>query len=163
MRKTKYTEPKSGLLTEPMDVNTAEFHEFQAIVLNNSRAKTKWQKINIELAAIRIQMVDYIKSTNESEPKVLGEFLKLYLDTLHIRQNKFANYIDIEPSNLNKVIKGERQITSEIALKIAKIFELDPLLLLEVQIKTELLKLMNTNSKQIGKYSLKGLLKESAA
>ena len=106
-------------------------------------------------------MEDYIKSTNESKPKLLGEFLKLYLDTLHIRQNKFANYIDIEPSNLNKVIKGERQITSEIALKIAKIFELDPLLLLEVQIKTELLKLMNTKSKQIGKYSLKDLLKES--
>lgn len=162
MRKTKQIEPKNGLLTEAMDVNTAEFHEFQAIVLNNSRAQTKWQKINIELAAIRIQMEDYIKSTNESEPKVLGGFLKLYLDTLHIRQNKFANYIDIEPSNLNKVIKGERQITSEIALKIAKIFELDPLLLLEVQIKTELLNLIHTKGKNHKKYSLKDLLKENA-
>jgi len=162
MRKTKQIEPKNGLLTERMDVNTPEFYELQAIVLNKSREQTKWQKINIELAAIRIQMEDYIKSTNESEPKLLGEFLKLYLDTLHIRQNKFANYIDIEPSNLNKVIKGERQITSEIALKIAKIFELDPLLLLEVQIKTELLNLMHSNSKQIGKYSLKDLLKDNA-
>lgn len=162
MRKTKQIEPKNGLLTEAMDVNTADFHEFQAIVLNNSRAQTKWQKINIELAAIRIQMEDYIKSTNESEPKVLGEFLKLYLDTLHIRQNKFANYIDIEPSNLNKVIKGERQITSEIALKIAKIFEVDPLLLIEVQIKTEFLKLIKTKKTQLANYSLKGLLKESA-
>ena len=74
MRKTKQIEPKNGLLTEAMDVNTAEFHEFQAIVLNNSRAQTKWQKINIELAAIRIQMEDHIKSTNESEPNFLGEF-----------------------------------------------------------------------------------------
>ncbi len=162
MRKTKQIEPKNSVLTEPMDLNTAEFNEFQSIVLNHSRGQTKWQKINIELAAIRIQMEDYIKSTNENEPKILGEFLKLYLDALHIRQNKFANYIDMEPSNLNKVIKGERQITSEIALKIAKIFELDPLLLIEVQIKTELLKLMKTKKTQLANYSLKGLLKEIA-
>jgi addiction module HigA family antidote len=162
MRKTKQIEPKSGLFTEPMDVNTAEFIEFQAIVLNHSRAQTDWQKINIELTAIRIQMEDYIKSTHNTEPKMLGEFLKLYLDTLHIRQNKFAHYIDIEPSNLNKIIKGDRQITSEIALKIAKIFELDPLLLLEVQIKTELLNLMRKKINNSKQYSLKDLLKEPA-
>ncbi len=52
MKNTKQIEPKNGLLTQRMDVNTAEFHEFQAIVLNKSREQTKWQKINIELAAI---------------------------------------------------------------------------------------------------------------
>jgi addiction module HigA family antidote len=162
MRKTKQIEPKSGLLTESMDANTSEFHEFQAIVLNHSSGQTDWQKINIELAAIRIQMEDYIKLTHNTEPKVLGDFLKMYLDTLHIPQNKFAHYINIEPSNLNKIIKGERQISSEIALKIAKIFVLDPLLLIEVQIKTEFLKLIKTKKNQLSNYSLKGLLKESA-
>ncbi len=39
MRKVKHMKSKNGLL-------------FQAIVLNKSREHTKWQKINIELAAI---------------------------------------------------------------------------------------------------------------
>lgn len=161
MRMKKHTEPKNGLLTERFDVNSSDFSQFQKILLSKSKTQTKWQKINIELAAIRIQMEDYIKSNNKSEPKLLGEFIKLFLDTLHIRQNKFAHYIDVEPSNLNKVIKGERQINSEIALKIAKIFELDPLLLLEIQVKNDLLKIIRTKSKQIEKYSLKDLVKEN--
>lgn len=161
MRMKKHTEPKNGLLTERLDVNSSDFSQFQEILLNKSKAQTKWQKINIELAAIRIQMEDYIKSNNKSEPKSLGEFIKLFLDTLHIRQNKFAHYIDVEPSNLNKLIKGERQINSEVALKIAKIFELDPLLFLEIQIKNDLLKIIHTKSKQIEKYSLKDLIKEN--
>ncbi len=154
----KYTEPKNGLLTERLEVNNPDFSQFQEILLNKSKEQTKWQKINIELAAIRIQMEDYIKSNKKGESKLLGEFLKLFLDALHIRQNKFAHYIDLEPSNLNKIIKGERQINSEIALKIAKIFKLDPLLLLEIQIKNDLLKITNAKSKQIEKYSLKDLI-----
>lgn len=160
MRKKTNLEPKNGLLTERMDVNSSDFSQFREILLNKSKEQSKWQKINIELAAIKIQMEDYIKSNDNSEPKLLGEFLKLFLDTLHIRQNRFANYIDIEPSNLNKVIKGERHINTEIALKIAKIFEIDPLLLLEIQVKNDLLKIINTKSKQIEKYSLKDLLQE---
>ena len=68
MIKTKQLEPKNGVLTECMDVNTPEFQEFQAIVLNNSRSQSKWQQIIIELAAIRIQMEDYVKTAN----KIIG-------------------------------------------------------------------------------------------
>ncbi len=161
VRKKTNMEPKNGLLTERMDVNSSDFSQFREILLNQSNAQTKWQKINIELAAIKIQMEDYIKSNDNREPKLLGDFLKLLLDTLHIRQNKFARYINVEPSNLNKVIKGERHINTEIALKIAIIFEIDPLLLLEIQVKNDLLKIVNTKSKQMEKYSLKDLIQEN--
>lgn len=161
MRKKKHTEPQNGVLTEPMDVSSPEFNQFQAILLNKSRKQTKWQKINIEVVAIRIQIEDYLKSNNVSEPKFLGEFLKSFLDTLNIRQNKLANYIGIEPSNLSKVIKGERQINTEIAFKIGKIFGIDPLLLLEIQVKNDLIKFMNKKNKQLGKYSLKDLIDET--
>ncbi len=162
MRRKKNIELENGVLSESMDINAPEFTEFQAILLNKAKAQSKWQKINVELVAIRIQMEDYAKSSYKSHPKLVGDFLKYYLDSLNIRQNKFADYLEIEPSNLNKVIKGERQISSELALKIGKVFGLDPLLLLEIQIKNEFSKLLSKKNKHIEKYSLKGLLEESA-
>lgn len=161
MKNKKRAEPQNGLLTERMDVSSPEFKQFQAILLDKLKEQTRWQKINIELAAIRIQMEDYIESDNKSEPKLLGEFLKSFLNTLNIRRNRFANYLEIDPTNLSKIIKGERQINPETALKIGKTFGLDPLLLLKIQIKNELSKLTGEKNQQIEKYSLNNLMEEA--
>ena len=158
MGNKKYIEPQNGLLTEKMDVNTPEFAHFQAIILNKSRQQSRLQKANIELAAIKIQIEDYIKSGHHSEPKLLGEFLKSFLTALNIRQNKLASYMEMEPSNLSKVLNGERQINSEIALKFGRIFGLDPLVLLEIQAKNEILMVLSQKREQFKKYSLEGLI-----
>lgn len=73
MRKKKHIEPNNGLLTERMDVKSSDFSQFQELLLNKSKEQTKWQKINIELAAIRIQKEDYVKSNKKSESKLLGD------------------------------------------------------------------------------------------
>jgi hypothetical protein len=59
--KSNDTEPMHAVLTERMDTDSPEFAEFQALLLNESRAQTKVQKRAVELAAIRIQMEDYLK------------------------------------------------------------------------------------------------------
>lgn len=156
----KQTEPIQGVLTERMDVHSPEFNTFQAMLLTTSRQQTKNQKNAIEIAAITIQMEDYLKADPIPEPKSVGIFLNHFLTTLNIRQNKLATYLNIAPSNLNKIIKGERQINSEFALKIGKIFGINPMLLLKIQLKNELSEIEKYQHTQIEKYTLQDLIGE---
>lgn len=80
MNKKENKKIKEQVLTDRMDVGTKEFNEFRAILLNKSKERSNDQKRIIELMAI-------------------------YLNAFEIRQNKFANYIGLRPSNLTKLIK----------------------------------------------------------
>ena len=157
MKKKNYKEPSSGILTNSMDVGTKEFNEFQAILLNKSKAQTEHQKRTIELMAIKFKMEDYIKS-EDADIKLAGEFLKSFLKTTHIRQKKLAKYIGLNPSNLNKVLGGERPISYEIALILGKIFNIEPMMWLNVQTKNELKKITQSNKNKYARYSLDDLI-----
>ena len=157
MNKNKQIEPTNGALTNRMDVGTNSFDKFQAILLNKSKEQTIEQKRKIELLALKFKMEDYLKSEGH-DIKLAGEFLKLYLKTLHIHQNKFANYIGLNPSNLSKLIIGERPINYELALIFGNIFNIDPMLWIEIQAKNELKKLKKTKNKKYQKYSLNDLI-----
>ncbi|MGB1284106.1 MAG: helix-turn-helix transcriptional regulator [Polaribacter sp.] len=145
------------VLTDTMRVGTKEFNEFQAILLNKSNERSNQQKKTIELMALTFKMEDYLRSKNK-QTKLVGDFLKAYLNTFEIRQNKFANYIGIKPSNLTKLIKGERSLNHELALVFGTIFGNDPMLWLEVQDKNKLYELSRIKKEEIKKYSLDDLL-----
>ena len=159
MKKNEQTEPTTGALTNRMDIGTDSFNEFQANLLNKSKERSIEQKRNIELLALKFKMEDYLKSEGH-DVRLAGEFLKLYLKTLHIHQNKFANYIGLKPSNLSKLISGERPINYEFALIFGKIFNSDPMLWIEIQAKNELKKLKKIRSKKYQNYSLNDLITE---
>mgnify|MGYP000415718877 CR=1 FL=1 len=144
MKKKNYKEPSKGVLTNRMDVKTQEFDELQAILLNKSKSQTESQKRAIELLAIKFKMEDYLNS-EDSEVKLAGEFLKSFLRTTHIRQNKFADYIGLKPSNLSKVIGGERPISHEIAIILGRIFNTEPMIWLNIQAKNEFKKITQSN------------------
>ena len=154
----KITEPENGLLTEQMDVNSTDFSKFQAKLLNKSRERTQEQNLNIELLALKYKIEDYLNN-EEEDVKIAGEFIKQYLKTLRIRQNKFAEYIGIKPSNLSKLLKGERPINYELALILGRIFKVNPMVWIEIQAKNELLRLKQMNHKKLYQYSLKDLLR----
>lgn len=151
-------EGKNQVLTDRMDVGTDEFNEFQAILLNTSKERSEDRNTIIELMALRFKMEDYLRSVNKQEVLV-GDFLKAYLAAFEIRQNKFAKYIGVRPSNLSKLIKGERSLNHELALVFGKIFNNDPMLWLDVQDKNKLYELSKSKSREIKKYSLKDLIK----
>ena len=142
-----------------MDINSSDFEKFQAKLLNRSRERTEEQKINIELLALKYRIENYLER-EEDEIKLAGAFIKEYLKVLHIKQNRFAGYIGIKPSNLSKLLKGERPINYELALILGKIFNTDPMLWIEIQAKNEMLRLKR-KSKDLHKYSLKDLLKRN--
>lgn len=158
MDKQKIHKSDMQVLTDRMDVGTKEFNEFQAILLNKSKGRSENQKKIIELMALKFKMEDYLRS-KDKHSKLVGDFLKAYLNTFEIRQNKFAKYIGVGPTNLNKLIKGERSLSHELALVFGTIFNNDPMLWLDIQDKNKLYELSKTKRKEIKKYSLDDLIK----
>jgi addiction module HigA family antidote len=157
MKRKNNTEPSNGMLTNQMDIGTDEFKDFRAIMLNKVNSQPEAQKREIELLAIKFKMQDYLES-EDTELKLPGEFLKEYLKTLRIPQTKFAHYIDINPSNLSKLIKGERPINYELAIVLGNIFNNEPMLWIEIQAKNELKKIKRDRTSQFNHYSLKDLI-----
>lgn len=157
MKSRKKDELKTGVLAERMDVGTEEFNEFQAVILNKSRENTEKQKRKIELLAIRFRMEDYLNS-NSKDIVQAGEFLKDFLKITHVRQNRFADYIGVKPSNLNKLIGGERPINHELAIILGKIFNVEPILWLKIQAKNELIRIARQNKDKFMNYSLDDLV-----
>ncbi|WP_298518067.1 hypothetical protein [uncultured Kordia sp.] len=158
MEKQKIDSKKAQVITEKMEVNTSEFEMFQAMLLNKSKQRTLEQKEKIELMALTFEMEDYLKS-NDQELKLVGYFLKSHLSTFKIKQNKFASYIGQKPSNLSKLIKGERSLSHELALVFGQIFKNDPMLWLDIQDKNKLLALEKAKRQEIDMYSLEDLIK----
>lgn len=148
---------KSGALTEQMDVGSAEFYEFQAILLNKSRKRTANQKLVVEFMAVKYQMEDYLNSESQ-EILNPGEFLKSYLRIIGVNHNKFAKYIGLQPSNFSKLINGERPINYELAFIFGEIFNVPAILWLKIQAKNELMLLKKASGGKFKKYSLKGLV-----
>lgn len=159
MKNNNYKEPSKGVLTNQMDVETDDFKKFQAILLNKSKDRSASRKRDIELLALKFKMEDYLE-LDEQDVKIPGEFLKQYLKTLKIPQKRFANYININPSNLSKLINGERPINYELAIIFGKIFNNNPMLWIEIQAKNELNRIRKIKHNKYRDYSLNDLITE---
>jgi addiction module HigA family antidote len=153
----KKLEEKETVLTQKMDVGKEGFDDFQAILLKKSKERNENQRRKIDLLTLKYQMEDYLTSIRSSE-KSAGEFLKLILKTLKIQQKQFAEYIGIKPSNLSKLLKGERSINYDLALIFGKLFNHDPMLWIEIQAKNELNRLQQAEQNKYSVYSLNELL-----
>ena len=161
MNKQEINKNKAPVLTDRMDIGTKEFSEFQAILLNKSKERSNEQKKIVELMALKFKMEDYLNS-KDKHSKLVGYFLKAHLNAFKIRQNKFAHYIGMKPSNLTKLLKGERSLNHELALVFGTIFENDPMLWLDIQDKNKLYELSKIKRKEIKEYSLDDLINDVA-
>lgn len=157
--KKRIDETQENMLTQRMDVGTQGFDDFQAILLKKSRKRTENQKRRIDLLTIKYEMEDYL-NLDKSEVKSVGEFLKNILKTLKIQQKQFAEYLGLKPSNLSKLISGERTINYDLALIFGRLFNHNPMLWIEIQAKNELNRLLHAERKKYSVYSLNDLVKE---
>lgn len=157
--KKRIEETQENMLTQRMDVGTQGFDDFQAILLSKSRKRTENQKRRIDLLTIKYEMEDYL-NLDKSEVKSVGEFLKNILKTLKIQQKQFAEYLGLKPSNLSKLISGERTVNYDLALIFGRLFNHNPMLWIEIQAKNELNRLLHAERKKYSVYSLNDLVKE---
>jgi addiction module HigA family antidote len=90
-----------------------------------------------------------------------GGFIEKYLKVINIKKKDFANYIDYDDSNLSALIRGRRKVNSDMAIKLGKIFSINPAIWLHIESKNELVKEARNKDKSYGKYSLEDLMKKA--
>lgn len=164
MAKNKKIEPKSGALTTSMNVNSKEFKAFQLFLSNRVDSLSEKQKSRIELLALKIKIEDYLNSNeDESDMITVGDFLRLYLDKLDIKQNLLAKYIGLKPSNFSKILSGSRKLNFELAFIISHIFNLDPKVWMLIQVKNEYLELKKAKLEYYQNFKLEDLVKYKAS
>ena len=159
MGKKNNGEPQEGVLTTSMNVNTKEFKEFQLFLSNKVESLEDKQKLRIELLALQIKIEDYLNSNEGSgDIMTVGDFLRLYLDKLDIRQNKLAEYIGLKPSNFSKILSGSRKVNFELSFILGQIFNLDPKVWMLIQVKNEYLELKKEKEKYFQNFKLEDLV-----
>jgi len=101
-------------------------------------------------------MEDYLKSS--SKLVEVGSFIKQFIKLIEIKQVEFAKYLELRPSNLSKILKGERRLTIEFALILERLSNIDASLWLKIQNKNEIKRMKKSHLKLLKKYRLKELI-----
>lgn len=89
--------------------------------------------------------------------------MKEYVKILGIKNKAFAEYIGYRESNLSALYNGTRKINIDLALKLGKLFKINPTLWIHIQSKNELKRIRRENEKKYQKYSIEDLLKQASA
>lgn len=116
------------------------------------------EKINDILTGFRFSLKNYADNENPEDIILLGQFLNTLLKQINIKKGAFAAYIDISPRNINKYFNGERKFSIEHALMFEKLFKINAEILLEVQLKNELIAAKKSHQGEFDGYNLNDLL-----
>lgn len=155
-------EPQTGALTNSMDVTSDEFKEFQQLILERASAQSEEEKLDNELFSLRVRIEDYLSENKEDEELItVGDFLKMYLKKLNIKQNKLAAYLNLKPANLNKLLSGSRKINFRLALIFSRLFKLDPKVWMLIQVKNDYMGMKDNQEVDLEQYKLQDLLAKS--
>ena len=160
-RKIINEEGINGLGIGVVNTNSEEFKELQRLIIAKSKKQSKKKILENKLLSLRFQMESYLDKQN-SEIVEVGWFLKEFLKELGIKNKVFAEYIEFQESNLSALFKGNRKINTDLALKLGKIFRVDPTLWIHIQSKNELLRMGEENKKEYQKYNINDLLKKAS-
>ena len=91
---------------------------------------------------VHVKGTDDSMVANNLEPFYLthpGEVIKDELEYRGISQRRLATEIGVPPSQLNEVLNAKRPLSAEMALLICQALDLDPMPLLSLQMKYNLL------------------------
>lgn len=140
--------------------NDQKQNDLKKFILSQSDKQSRERKIKNELLSIRFQMEDYIENIVSDQPKMIQDFVKMYLKALNITQRRLAELFEMESSNLHKYLVGDRKLNPGIILKLSSFTHTSPELWLRLQVKNELIEINREkeNSKKYRKYDYENLL-----
>jgi len=163
MKKTKKTidEGINGLGIGVVNTNSKEFKALQKIITAKSKKQSNKRLLENKLLSLRFQMESYLDKKDKSIIEV-GWFLKEFLKELNIKNKTFAEYIGLQDSNLSALFAGKRKINTDLALKLGKIFRVNPTLWIHIQSKNEITRLEKENKKEYQRYNIDDLLKKAS-
>ena len=151
---------KNGLGKGVVNTNRKDFNALKDQIEADARAQDETEQIKNALFALHLRMRAYVQTTLPEVQISVGAFIKLHLNTIGVKNKVFAGYVQMEASNFSAVLRGRRKLNTDLALKLARLFEVPALLWLQVQNKNELIALEAETSRKYGEYSLEKLLKK---
>ena len=122
------------------------------------KKRSSEEKINDILTGFRFSLKNYADNENPENIILLGQFLNSLLKQIKIKKGVFAEYIAISPGNINKYFNGERKFSIEHALILEKLFKINAEILLEIQLKNELIDAKRSHQGEFDKFNLSDLL-----
>ena len=140
-----------------VNVNSKDFKVLREKIQEHYDCLSDEEKRDNILFSYRMKMERYFNSDTD-EIKEVGFFVKELIKSLNIKNKDFAKYINYEESNISAFLNGKRKVNPDLALKIAKIFKLDPILIMNIQSKNELKFFAKINEKKYVKYNIGDLL-----
>lgn len=150
----------NGLGEGLINTNSQEFKHLKKMIQKMSSNQADEERIENEFLSIRFQMESYL---NEKMNSLIpaGGFLERYLAVIKVKKKDFASYLGYDDTNLSAVIKGRRKINTEMAIKLGRIFSVDPSIWLHIESKNELQKVMQEKESLYTEYSLTDLMKKA--
>jgi len=143
-----------------ININSKDYKGLRKAVQEHSKKQDKKERIRYKLISLRLQMDSYIQESSPNEVKSSGYFLKQFLKAIEIKNKEFANFIDIEESNLSAILNGKRKVNTELAFVLELLFNVNANTWLLIQNKNDLLKIQNKEGKKFSRYNLDSLLKK---
>lgn len=136
--------------------------ELKKFISAHSSKQSRERKLTNELLSIQYKLEDYIQKENDDDEQVLKilDFVKMYLNALNLTKKKLATYFDMQDSNLQKYLSGERKLNAKIALKLSAFSHTKPEHWYRVQVKNELIELKKEkqNVAEYQKYDYRNLV-----
>jgi len=78
-------------------------------------------------------------ATKKLDPVHPGEVLfEEFLEPMGLSQNQIANDIGVPPRRINEIVHGNRRVTADTALRLAKYFKMSPEFWLGLQMDFDL-------------------------
>ncbi len=115
-------------------------------------------KIDDMLEGFRFALRNYAAQEEPEEVILFGTYLDNLLSEMNIKKVDFANYIAINPGNINKYMNGERKFNIEHALKLEQLFKIDAKTILEVQLRNEVVEAKQRKNNDFNNLNLNDLL-----
>jgi addiction module HigA family antidote len=73
------------------------------------------------------------KQSTQITPVHPGEYLKEMLEELHLSQYRLAAELGVAPMRISHVVRGQRPVTAELALRLGRYFRQSPRFWLNLQ------------------------------
>lgn len=143
-----------------ININSKDYKGLQKAVQEHSKKQDKKDRLRYKLISLRLQMDSYIQDKSPKEVKSSGYFLKQFLQAIEIKNKEFANFIDIEESNLSAILNSKRKVNTELAFVLELLFNVNANTWLLIQNKNDLLKIQNQEGKKFSRFNLDSLLKK---
>lgn len=155
-KKSKLEILEDGRLTTKMETKSSEFKDFKLLIKSKVQNTPRKERIKIAILSLKYEMEDYLKTSRKEV--LIGKYVKKFIVALEIKQVDFAKYLNIRPSNLSKILNGERKLSLDLALILEKISKINAETWLLIQNRNEIHKHKKLKKDDLKRFKLNELI-----